>query len=109
MMNKTKYQLMDSSVVTDKDGNNYPDLATFPLNQLRMNEKPTEYKLNSNDLYRFFDLCYEYYNGFDLYDYITLWLNDITDISNDENFERTIRFYSKNDIDNWYLEHMRSE
>lgn len=109
MASKTKYQLMDASVVTDGNGNNYPDLATFPLNQLRQTEKPSSYKLNMNNLYRFFDLCYEYYGDFDLYDYLTLWVNDITDISNEENFEKVINFYSKTDIDKWYLEHMRVE
>ena len=54
MANKTKYQLMESSIVTDKDGNNYPDLATFPLNQLRITEKPTDYQLNQNNIYRHF-------------------------------------------------------
>lgn len=105
---KNKYNLMDSSVVTDKDGNNYPDLATFPINQIRMTEKPVEYTLNQANLYRFFDLCYEYYGNYELYDFLTLWLNDINDISNEENFGRTIKFYGKNDIDNWYVEHMKS-
>ena len=48
-MYKNKYQLMNESVVTDDDGNAYPDLATFPLNQLRLTEKPSDYKLNQND------------------------------------------------------------
>ena len=107
MANRTKYQLMESSVVTDKDGNNYPDLATFPLNELRMTEKPTDYKLNQNNIYRFFDLCYNYYGSFELYDYLTLWLNDINEIADENNFGKNIKFYSKNDIDNWYLENMK--
>ena len=109
MANKTKYQLMESSVVTDKDGNNYPDLATFPLNQLRITEKPTDYQLNNNDIYRFFDLCYNYYGSFDLYDYLTLWLNNITEIADEKNFGKNIKFYSKNDIDNWYVKYMKIE
>ena len=56
---KNKYQLMNASVVTDKNGDFYPDLATFPLNQLRLTERPTDYKLTQNNLYRFFDLCYD--------------------------------------------------
>lgn len=108
-MYKNKYDLMDSSEVTDENGNNYPDLATFPLNQLRLTERPTDYKLAQNDLYRFFDLCYDYYGSFDFYDYLTLWLNDITDISNEDNFEKSIKFYGKNDIDNWYIENLRSD
>ena len=109
MANKTKYQLMESSVVTDENGNNYPDLATFPLNQLRITEKPSDYTLTQNDIYRFFDLCYDYYGSFELYDYLTLWLNDITEISNEDNFEKVIKFFGKSDIDKWYVENMKSE
>ena len=109
MAYKTKYQLMESSVVTDKDGNNYPDLATFPLNSLRVTQKPSDYKLNQNNIYRFFDLMYEYYNDFDFYDYITLWLNDITDIANEENFQKNLKFYSKSDLDTWYQEYLKQE
>ena len=108
MAYKNKYQLMNASIVTDKNGDFYPDLATFPINQLRINERPTDYKLTQNDLYRFFDLCYEYYDDFNLYDYLTLWLNDITDISDENNFEKYIKFYGKNDIDKWYIENIKS-
>lgn len=103
-----KYQLMNESEVTDEFGNNYPDLATFPLNELRITQKPTFYKLNQKDLYRFFDLTYEYYDKFDFYDFITLWLNDINEISNSNNFGKEIKFYSKNDLDKWYSEHLKS-
>ena len=104
----SKYQLMNKSEVTDEYGNNYPDLATFPLNELRITQKPTFYKLNQKDLYRFFDLTYEYYDKFEFYDFITLWLNDINEISNPNNFEKQIKFYSKNDLDKWYTEHIKS-
>ncbi len=109
MAYKTKYQLMDSSIVTDENGNNYPDLATFPLSYLRLSAKPSTYKLTQNNLYRFFDLTHEYYNDFNFYDYITLWLNDITDISNEENFQKEIKFFGKNDLDSWYQEYLREE
>ena len=45
MAYKNKYQLMDYSEVTDENGNNYPDLATFPLNELRLTSKPSNYQL----------------------------------------------------------------
>jgi hypothetical protein len=109
MAYKNKYQLMDASVVTDKNGDFYPDLATFPLNQLRITEKPSDYTLTQNNLYRFFDLCYDYYDSFDFYDYLTLWLNDITDIANEDNFGKSIKFYGKNDIDKWYIDNVKSE
>ena len=103
-----KYDLMNESEVTDEFGNNYPDLATFPLNELRITQKPTFYKMDYNDIYRFFDLTHDYYDKFEFYDYITLWLNDITEISNEDNFQREIKFYGKNDLDKWYKEHLKS-
>ena len=103
-----KYQLMNESEVTDEYGNNYPDLATFPINEIRITQKPANYKLTHNDLYKFFNLTYEYYNNFDFYDFITLWLNDITEISNPDNFGKEIKFYGKTDIDNWYSEFLKS-
>ena len=108
MAYKTKYQLMDASCVTDENGDFYPDLATFPLNQLRVSEKPSDFKLAWNDLFRFFDLSYKDYGSFNFYDYLTLWLNDINDISDEGNFERNIKFYGKNDIDDWYVKNMKS-
>jgi hypothetical protein len=109
MAYKNKYQLMNASVVTDENGDFYPDLATFPLNEMRITERPTDYKLTQNNLYKFFDLCYDYYNSFDLYESLTLWLNDINDISNEDNFEKSIKFYGKNDIDKWYIENLKSD
>ena len=106
---KSKYQLMDCSCVTDENGNYYPDLATFPLDRIRVTEKPREYNLVQKDLYRFYDLMYEFYGTFNFYDYLTLWLNDINDISNEENFNRQITLYGKNDLDKWYIENMRDE
>lgn len=103
----SKYQLMDSSIVTDEHGNNYPDLATFPLNEMRITQKPSDYKLTQNDLCKFFNLTYEYYGNFNFYDNIILWLNDINDIASDENFEKNIKLYGKNDIDSWYKENIK--
>ena len=107
MGTKNKYQLMNASEVTDSNGDYYPDLASFPLNQLRIKDKPADYKLRSVDLYRFFDLTQGWYGDFDLYDYLTLWLNDINEISNEDNFGKTIKLYSKSDIDNWYLDNVK--
>lgn len=108
MAYKNKYQLMDYSEVTDENGNNYPDLATFPLNELRLTSKPSNYQLNQNNLFRFYDLMYDYYDEFDFYDDINLWLNNITEIyDEDENFGKTINLYGKTDLDKWYREFLK--
>ena len=52
---------------------------------------------------------YDFYGTFNLYDYLTLWLNDINDISNEENFNRKIILYGKSDLDKWYVDNMRDE
>lgn len=109
-MNKSKYQMMKESIVTDENGNPYPDIATFPLQSFIATSKPLEVKLSYVDTQRFFDLTYRFYESFDFYDDITLWLNDIDYISDsEENFEKIIKIYSKIDIDNWYLASVKGE
>lgn len=106
---KNKYQLMRNSEFTDSDGNNYPDLSTFPLETLVINTKPLNYSLTENDCLRFFDLIYKYYGNFDFYDDMVLWLSDIEDITLESNFERKINLISKKDLDSWYLSSLIGE
>lgn len=105
---KTKYDLMAESVVTDSEGNAYPDLATFPIDEFDMTTKPVDYSLSFINTERFFDLIYEWYGSFDFYDDIILWLNDIRHISDsEENFEKVIRMFGQHDIDDWYEKNIR--
>lgn len=106
---KNKYQLMRNSEFTDSDGNNYPDLSTFPLETLVINTKPLKYSLTENDCLRFFDLIYKYYGNFDFYDDMVLWLSDVEDITLESNFERKINLISKKDLDSWYLSSLIGE
>lgn len=107
---KTKYDVMLLSEVTDSNGNNYADLATFPIEDFTPTTKPIEYKLTYNDTERFFDIIYTFYNEFEFYDDIILWLNDIIHISDsDENFQKIIRMYSKSDVDRWYRDKLRAD
>lgn len=102
--------MMKESVVTDDDGNPYPDIATFPLQDFVVTSKPLETKLSYQDTQRFFDFTYNFYGSFDFYDDITLWLNNIDYISDYHNtFQKNIKIYSKIDIDNWYLSSIRGE
>ena len=51
---------------------------------------------------------YDYYDEFDFYDDINLWLNNITEIyDEDENFGKTINLYGKTDLDKWYREFLK--
>jgi hypothetical protein len=100
---------MNASEVTDKNGDFYPDITTFPINEIRLTQKPRDYKLEYNDLFRFFNLAYEFYGSFDFYDNLTLWLNNINDISNEDNFEKIIKLYPKTDIDKWFVDNIKSE
>ena len=106
---KNKYQMMRDSEVLDKDGNAYPDLATFPIESFVVNTKPMTHHLTQLNVERFFNLIYDVYNSFDLYDDITLWLNDIEYISDKNNFGREIKLYSKIDLNNWYISGVKNE
>jgi len=114
---KTKYMLMSESNITDNFGNKYPDLATFKINDFVPKSRGIDYQLTEYDCLQFFNLIYEFYSGFNFYDDITLWLNEIEWISDTRhvddrdntlldrggNFERYIKFYNKQDIDAWSL------
>lgn len=105
---KSKYQLMAESVVTDSEGNAYPDLATFPIEDMDVTVKPALYELTEMNTERFFDLIYQWYGAFDFYDDIILWLNNIRHISDsEENFEKKIQMFSKQDLDDWFVKNMR--
>ena len=102
MATKSKYNLMAASTVTDTYGNYYPDIATFNINSFMPSNKPLKYQLNSTDVYRFDTLINSYYANFDLYDDLTLWLNDIPYLTSGY-IEKNIYFYNKSDLDNWYI------
>ena len=107
-MSKSKYDLMGISEITDYNGDNYPDLATFELDNLIYYTKPSSYILTYNDTQRFFDCIYNLYGDFDFYDDILLWVNDILNIVDDEKyFNATIKLPSKVDIDSWYLNYFK--
>jgi hypothetical protein len=114
---KSKYMLMKESTVTDGFGNNYPDLATFKINDFVPKARGIDYQLSEYDCLRFFTLSYQFYSDYNFYDDITLWFNDILWISDIRhtsdrdyqldmggNFERYLKFYNKQDIDSWLLD-----
>lgn len=101
---------MRESEVCDEDGKAYPDLATLSFDQFITSSKPIEVQLTYKDTQRFFDLIYSFYNSFDYYDDIILWLNDVTYISDSgENFQKKIKMYSKIDVDNFYIASVKGE
>lgn len=105
---KSKYQLMKDGVYIDEFGNNYPDLATFPIETFTNEIKPIVRELTYNDTQRFFDLSYAFYKDFDFYDDFTLWINNIDQISDSDNtFGKKILLYDKNDIDIWFKNNVK--
>jgi hypothetical protein len=114
---KSKYDLMTESEYKDPNGNVYPDLATFPINSFKPTTRAIDYQLSEYDILYFYKLIYDFYGDFNFYDDITLWLNDIPYISDTRdvsdynyneidyrgNFGKYIKFYTKQDIDKWYL------
>ena len=98
---------MTDSIVKDENGNSYPDLATFDINRFIVNSRPIERKLSYNDCLRYFDVSNAFYGEYDFYDDISLWLNDILYITDtDTNFEKITKFYTKQDIDAWFIKEL---
>jgi hypothetical protein len=101
-MSRTKYDLMAvSSGISDGYGNFYPDIATFSINSFVPTSRPLKYSLNETDVYRFDTLINSYYGNFELYDDLTLWLNDIPYLTSGY-IGSGIKFYNKANIDDWY-------
>jgi hypothetical protein len=108
MAKRDKYQLMVESEVADTFDNKYPDLTTFPINTFTPSVKYLPRKLTENDVLKLYALVFSYYNSFELYDDLTLWLNDVEYISNtDDNFEKTLKLYSKADLDKWFMQQIK--
>lgn len=104
-MRKTKYDLMKDSSYTDDNGIPFPDLATFPINTFIPEKKAITGNLLEQDIYYFYNTIYTYFNAFDFYDDITLWLNDIPYLE-ETYIESPIKMYKKEDIDTWYLNNL---
>jgi len=102
MGTKTKYNLMlPSTEVADENGNFYPDVATFNINYFIPQNKPLDYQLKFNDLYRFDLFINSFYANFDFYDDIILWLNNIPYLTA-SGLEQNIKLYVKGDLDSYY-------
>ena len=72
---KTKYDLMNESAQCDENNNPYADLASFDINKFSNDTKPYNYKLSEKDCLRHDNTSYEFYEKFNLYEDINLWLN----------------------------------
>jgi hypothetical protein len=107
MANKNKYQLMQTSETeSDSNGNFYPDLTTFPINDFRPLTKSSEIELVQRYVQRYDIIAFNFFGSFTFYDDISLWLNDIQYISDEAtNIGIKIKIYPKSDIDSWYLQY----
>jgi len=105
MTSKSKYLTMQSSkVYKDIEGNYYPDIFTFGINNINIVNKPTKYYLSDQDISRFDILMYNYY-GSSEYDQLVLWINNIEHIA-DKNPGDTIYLPDKEDLDSFLTNFM---
>lgn len=110
MANRSKYDLIKGSTTAyDDDGNAFPDLATFSINEFRATESPFIGGLDEQSTFRFDILTYAYYGTFQFYDLFSLWINDIPHISTDDNISKNIMLFSKQDIETFYINNIVDE
>jgi len=107
MAYRNKYMLMNKSDEMDEFGNNYPDIATFPINTFTPTSKGRPVFLNENIVYRFDNASYSYYTEFSFYDDINLWLNDIPYLSDDSYVGTTLLFYQKRELDQFFIANLK--
>ncbi len=105
-MIKNKYlTIVASDTYADNFGDKYPDIHTFPIEDLKINYAPQKYTLTINDIYRFDILIFNYY-GDASYDDLVLWYNNIEHIA-DVSPGTEISLPDKRDIDSYYREYLQ--
>ena len=100
-----RYDTCKKSIYKDEFGNNYFDIFTFPLENLKITNVPQDYVLNKNDILRFDLLIYNVYGNCS-YDELVLYYNKINNIY-DVQVGTKIKFPSKRDLDNFYSENIK--
>lgn len=104
---RSKYMMMKNSQQTDNVGNFYPDLTTFPINEFIPENKGRPYTMAESDVYRFDTPILAYYRGVNIYDDLTLWLNDVPYISDDDYLGYDMLFYQKRELDQFFIANLK--
>lgn len=76
---RSKYLVIRPSTEVNANGENYPDVMTFPINKFLYNDIPTKAIVSSVDIIRFDLFCYSYYSTAEFTD-LLLWLNDLSSV-----------------------------
>lgn len=103
--NLNRYIFMQDSAESDIDGNFYPDICTFNIENFKYTEKPYKEKITQTFAYRLDILINELYSSFNLYDELALWLNDKLSLSK-EDIGTIIYMPDKRDLDTFYKENI---
>ena len=101
-MRKNRYLVMKESYQVNKQGENYPDVCTMPIQEFKPQQVSRSYRINERDISRIDLTMYDEY-GYANFDDLVLWHNGIGSVHlldpNDEIFlpsQRDMeRFYSK--------------
>lgn len=100
---KSRYMTIKASEVTDEDGNNYPDLFTFPIKHFKFSDPLKKVTITQRYINRFYLVCYDAYGTTD-YDDIILWLNSISS-THELELGSTIYIPSKADLDKFLTDY----
>ncbi len=99
---KSIYDVMKAStVVTDENGNFYPDPLSFPLNRFKITNSVLEYSLEDTDLVRMDILMQRAYNTPE-FDDILLMLNNLG-IVDDLESGQTFYLPDRSDIESFLV------
>lgn len=104
----SRYLFMQDSDQADSEGNFYPDICTFKIEEFDYTEKVYEERLRQGDVYRLDILIYDLYKDFFLYDELTLWLNNRLSLSK-EDIGTTLNLPDKKDFDSFYIKNIVSK
>lgn len=99
---KSRYLAMKESKVTNKKGENYPDVLSFSTKNFKFNDPLKEVMITQAYKERFYLICFDAY-GITDYDDIILWMNGVSTIHIIKPGE-TILLPSKKDLKRFIIE-----
>ncbi len=102
---KTRYQTISKSNQINQKGEYYPDILSFQIKRIILNENIQEVEVNQRYKERFSLLCYDYY-GTNYYDDLILWINGIDTVHNLE-IGRIIYVPDKRDLDKFLIKNRK--
>lgn len=99
---RSRYDVITKGQFKNKNGNEYPDILSFPIKKFFINYPMKEVLVTQRMKDRFYLICYENY-GSSEFDDLVLWKNGIASV-HDLNIGDTVYLPDKRDIEKFLID-----